>query len=176
MIYLGIGSNLHSSFGNRLDNINQSILLLKQRKIKVIKKSSFYESFSYPNKKNPKFLNIVIEIKTSLKPKDLMKTLLDVEKKLERKRKKKNDPRTCDIDIIDYKSESINLKFQNFELNLPHKSLNERDFVLYPLKEICPNWSHPLSKISIDLLIKNLKSKNNGITKLSQSDISDYVE
>ena len=176
MIYLGIGSNLHSSFGNRLDNINQSILLLKQRKIKVIKKSSFYESFSYPNKKNPKFLNIVIEIKTSLKPKDLMKTLLDVEKKLERKRKKKNDPRTCDIDIIDYKSESINLKFQNFELNIPHKSLNERDFVLYPLKEICPNWSHPLSKISIDLLIKNLKSKNNGITKLSQSDISDYVE
>ena len=176
MIYLGIGSNLHSSFGNRLDNINQSILLLKQRKIKVIKKSSFYESFSYPNKKNPKFLNIVIEIKTSLKPKDLMKTLLDVEKKLERKREKKNDPRTCDIDIIDYKSESINLKFQNFELNIPHKSLNERDFVLYPLKEICPNWSHPLSKISIDLLIKNLKSKNNGITKLSQSDISDYVE
>ena len=66
MIYLGIGSNLHSSFGNRLDNINQSILLLKQRKIKVIKKSSFYESFSYPNKKNPKFLNIVIEKKTTL--------------------------------------------------------------------------------------------------------------
>ncbi len=176
MIYLGIGSNLHSSFGNRLENINQSISLLKQRKIEVIKKSSFYESFSYPNKKNPKFLNIVIEIKTSLKPGDLMTTLLDVEKKLERKRKKKNDPRTCDIDIIDYKSESINLKLENFELIIPHKSLNERDFVLYPLKEICPDWSHPLSKISIDLLIKNLKSKNNGITKLSQSDINDYVK
>ena len=176
MIYLGIGSNLHSSFGNRLYNINQSICLLKQRKIKVIKKSSFYESFSYPNKSNPKFLNIVIEIETSLKPKDLMKTLLDVEKKLERKRKKKNDPRTCDIDIIDYKRKLINLKFENFELNIPHKSLNERDFVLYPLKEISPNWSHPLSKISIDLLIKNLKSKNNGITKLSQSDINEYVE
>ena len=176
MIFLGIGSNLHSSFGNRLDNINQSIFLLKQRQIKVIKKSSFYESFSYPNKNNPKFLNVVIEIETSLKPKDLIKTLLEIEKKLERKRKKKNDPRTCDIDIIDYKGETINLKFENFELNIPHKSLNERDFVLYPLKEICPHWSHPLSKISIDLLIKNLKSKNNGITKLSQSDINEYVE
>ena len=176
MIYLGIGSNLHSSFGNRLDNINHSILLLKQRRIKVIKKSSFYESFSFPNKNNPKFLNVVIEIETSLKPKDLIKTLLEIEKKLERKRKKKNDPRTCDIDIIDYKGETINLKFENFELNIPHKSLNERDFVLYPLKEICPHWSHPLSKISIDLLIKNLKSKNNGITKLSQSDINGHVE
>ena len=171
MIYLGIGSNLHSSFGSRLDNINQSILFLKEKKIKIIKKSSVYESFSYPNKNDPKFLNIVIEIETLLKPKDLMKTLLDVEKKIERKREKKNDPRTCDIDIIDYKSELINLKLENFELNIPHKSLNERDFVLYPLKEICPNWSHPLSKISIDLLIKNLKNKNNGITKLSQSDI-----
>ena len=89
MIYLGIGSNLNSSFGNRLDNINQSIFLLKQRQIKVIKKSSFYESFSFPNKNNPKFLNIVIEIETSLKPKDLIKTLLEIEKKLERKRKKK---------------------------------------------------------------------------------------
>ena len=59
--------------------------------------------------------------------------LLKIEKKLERKRKKKNDPRTCDIDIIDYKGETINLKFENFELNIPHKSLNERDFVLYPL-------------------------------------------
>ena len=176
MIYLGIGSNLNSSFGNRLDNINQSIFLLKQRQIKVIKKSSFYESFSYPNKNNPKFLNVVIKIETSLKPQDLMKTLLEIERKLERKRKKKNDPRTCDIDIIDYKGETINLKFKNFELNIPHKSLNERDFVLYPLKEICPYWSHPLSKISIDLLIKNLKSKNNGITKLSQSDINGHVE
>ena len=64
MIYLGIGSNLNSSFGNRLDNINQSIFLLKQRQIKVIKKSSFYESFSFPNKNNPKFLNVVIEIET----------------------------------------------------------------------------------------------------------------
>ena len=176
MIYLGIGSNLHSSFGNRFVNINQSISLLKQKEIKVIKKSSFYESFSFPNKNNPKFLNVVIEIETSLKPKDLIKTLLEIEKKLGRKRKKKNDPRTCDIDIIDYKGETINLKFENFELNIPHKSLNERDFVLYPLKEICPHWSHPLSKISIDLLIKNLKGKNNGITKLSQSDINEYVE
>ena len=89
MIYLGIGSNLNSSFGNRLDNINQSIFLLKQRQIKVIKKSSFYESFSFPNKNNPKFLNVVIEIETSLKPKDLIKTLLEIEKKLGRKRKKK---------------------------------------------------------------------------------------
>ena len=54
--------------------------------------------------------------------------------------------------------------------------MTERDFVLLPLKEICPYWSHPLTKEPIDNLINNLKDKNNNITKLSQSDIIKYAE
>ena len=50
------------------------------------------------------------------------------------------------------------------------------NFVLYPLKEISPNWIHPISKITIDVLIKNLKKTNNDITKLSQNDINSYVK
>ena len=105
-----------------------------------------------------------------------MKILLKIEQKLERERKNKNDPRTCDIDIIDYKNESMNLKLEKIQLKIPHISMTERDFVLLPLKEICPYWSHPLTKEPIDNLINNLKDKNNNITKLSQSDIIKYVE
>ena len=94
MIFLGIGSNLRSSFGNKIDNINSSILLLKKNKIEVLKISSFYESVAFPNKNDPKFINIVVEVKTLLEPKDLMINLLKIEKKLERKRTKKNEPRT----------------------------------------------------------------------------------
>ena len=176
MIFLGIGSNLSSSFGNKIDNINLSISLLKENKIEVLKISSFYQSQAFPNKNDPMFINIVIEVNTILRPKDLMITLLKIEEKLERKRLKKNAPRTCDIDIIDYKREKININFESLKLQIPHKSLTHRNFVLYPLKEICPNWSHPLTNSSIDLLINNLKNKNNGITKLSQSDIKYYVE
>tara|TARA_A100000164_G_scaffold199971_1_gene177548 strand:+ start:201 stop:731 length:531 start_codon:yes stop_codon:yes gene_type:complete len=176
MIFLGIGSNLSSSFGNKIDNINLSISLLKKNKIKVLKTSSFYQSEAFPNKNDPKFINIVVEINTLLGPKDLMITLLKIEEILERKRLKKNAPRTCDIDIIDYKREKINLNLESLQLQVPHKFLSDRNFVLYPLKEICPNWSHPLTNSSIDLLINNLKSKNNDITKLSQSDIKCYVE
>ena len=157
MIYLGIGSNLSSRFGNRFTNINLAVSYLKEKKVNLIKKSSFYESFSYPNKDNPKFINIVIAVKTTLSPCDLMKTLLSIEEKLGRKRLKKNDPRTCDIDIIDYKNKIINSKFNNFELEIPHQSLDTRNFVLFPLKEICPNWIHPVNKRSIDVLIQNLK-------------------
>ena len=123
MIYLGIGSNLSSSFGDRFANINLAISFLKEKKINLVKKSSFYETFSYPNKENPKFINIVIAVKTSLSPNDLMKSLLSIEKKLERKRVKKNEPRTCDIDIIDYKNEIVNLKLGNFNLKTNDKRI-----------------------------------------------------
>ena len=176
MIYLGIGSNLPSSFGDRFKNINLAVSFLKEKKINLVKKSSFYETFSYPNKENPKFINIVIAAETSLPPKNLMEALISIEENLERKRVKKNDPRTCDIDIIDYNEEIINLKLNNFELKIPHQSMSSRNFVLHPLKEICPNWIHPISKTTIDILIKNLKKTNNDITKLSQNDINSYVK
>ena len=110
MIILGIGSNLSSSHGNRFDNIDLVISLLKVYEINLIKKSSFYESLSYPDKTNPKFINIVIEISTYLNPVDLASVLIFIEEKLERKRKHKNDPRTCDIDIIDFKGEIKDFK------------------------------------------------------------------
>ena len=166
MIFLGIGSNLSSSFGDRFRNISLAISFLKENKINLIKQSSFYETFSYPDKNNPKFINIVISVESILTPKDLMSALISVEEKLERKRAKKNNPRTCDIDIIDYKRKITNYKLGSFELTLPHKDMSERNFVLYPLKEICPDWTHPVTKKNIDVLIKNLKTPNNEITKL----------
>ena len=102
MCLLGLGSNLSSSFGDRFKNIDLAILYLELYKIKIIRKSSFYETPSYPDIKNPKFINIVVEISTYLSPEDLASVLIFIEEKLERKRKKKNEPRTCDIDIIDY--------------------------------------------------------------------------
>ena len=160
-------TNPRLSFGDRFKNIDLAISFLETYKINIIKKSSFYETFSYPNKNNPKFINSVIAVKTKLSPVDLMSVLIFVEEKLERKRSKKNDPRTCDLDIIDYNYQIMNFKYQDLELTLPHKEMSNRNFVLYPLREICPNWIHPLTKKNINVLIKDLKTSNNEITKLS---------
>ena len=89
MIFLGIGSNLSSSFGSRFKNIEKAISYFKANQVEIIRQSSFYESYSYPNKNDPKFINIIISIKTSLTPEELMGLALSIEEKLERKRQKK---------------------------------------------------------------------------------------
>ncbi len=176
MIFIGIGSNLSSAFGNRFTNIDLAISLLQKKGVKLLKKSSFYETFSQPNKNDPKFVNVVISADSNLSPIDLMMFLISIEEKLGRKRKKKNDPRTCDMDIIDFNRLVKNFKIDNFELILPHERLINRNFVLHPLKEICSNWTHPKTKKNIDILINNLEEANNQITKLSQNDISTHVK
>ena len=113
MIFLGLGSNLPSKYGDKFANINLAISSLEAYGIKVIKRSSFYKTPSYPDRENPKFINVVILAKTNLPPIDLMSVLIFIEEKLERKRVKKNDPRTCDIDIIDYNSQILKLKYNN---------------------------------------------------------------
>jgi len=143
-IYLGIGSNL----GNRISNIQKAKFKLIQNNIKIIKSSNFYESLSWPNQKNPKFLNVVLEINTNLSPLNLLKKCKRIEKEIGRKKAAKNSPRKCDIDIIDYK------KVKKIKgIILPHPRMHERNFVLLPLFELNKNWKHPRLKQHIKRLI-----------------------
>ena len=170
MIILGIGSNLASKFGDRFENINLAISYLDRYGIKIFKRSSYYETFSYPNKKDPKFINIVISAESSLSPEDLASVLLFIESKLGRIRDKKNDPRTCDIDIIDYDNKVLNFAHKNFYFIVPHKELVTRNFVLIPLHEIMPNWIHPKTKESISTLIQKLSDDDRkSILKIKKS-------
>ena len=156
MSLLGLGSSLSSSFGNRFENIDFAISYLETYKIKIIKRSSFYETPSYPDIKNPKFVNIVVEVSTYLSPEDLASVLIFVEEKLERRRNQKNEPRTCDIDIIDYNGKIMNFNYKNLIFTVPHEKLVYRNFVLYPLQELLPNWIHPKTKEKISALIAKL--------------------
>ena len=152
--YLAIGSNL----GSKIENIEKTKFELQNYKIKILKSSSYFESESWPNPKKPKFLNIVIKIKTNLLPLELLKICNSVEKKIGRKRSIKNAPRICDIDIIDYDHRVLNLK--NDKLILPHPSMDKRNFVLLPLFEIDKSWKHPISKKYITKLINSLPIKD----------------
>tara|TARA_B100001029_G_C15017657_1_gene428427 strand:- start:400 stop:900 length:501 start_codon:yes stop_codon:yes gene_type:complete len=150
--YLSIGSNL----GNKKINIELSKYKLNNKDTEIIEVSNSFESLSWPNKNNPKFINVIIKIKTFLSPQSLMIKCLDIEKSLGRNRRKKNDPRTCDIDIIDYDNKIINKK----NLTLPHPEMHKRNFVLLPFFEINKSWNHPIKKINIKKLIKSIKTED----------------
>jgi 2-amino-4-hydroxy-6-hydroxymethyldihydropteridine diphosphokinase len=120
-----------------------------------LQSSSYYETFSWPNTNNPKFLNIVLKIKSNLSPSKLLKICKRIETELGRKKSTKNSPRICDIDIIDYKSQKI-----KSDIILPHPRMSERNFVLFPLFEINKNWKHPVSKVDIKRLIISLPIKD----------------
>ena len=151
LIYLGIGSNL----GNRKNNINKAKFELSKNNVFILKESNIYETLSWPNKKNPKFLNIVLKVSTFLSPLKLLKVCKKIEKSLGRKKTVKNAPRKCDIDILDYNSKQMKR-----DVILPHPRMHNRNFVLFPLFEINKNWKHPISKESIKTLISSLSNKD----------------
>ena len=150
-IYLGIGSNL----GNKINNIEKAKFELIKNDIKILQSSSYYESLSWPNSKNPKFLNIVLKVSTNLTPLRLLKKCKEIEFYLGRKKKKKNSPRICDIDIIDY-----NNKNKIDKIILPHPRMHRRNFVLIPLFELNKDWCHPILKFDIKKLILSLSNSD----------------
>ena len=150
-IYLGIGSNL----GDKKKNIEKAKFELIKENIKIIKSSNYYESLSWPNPNNPKFLNIVLQIDTNLTPFNLMKKSKEIEINLGRVKSTKNSPRICDIDIIDY-----NKVIENSNIILPHPRMHSRNFVLLPLFEINKDWKHPILKLHIKNLILSLPNRD----------------
>jgi len=170
MILLGLGSNLTSDFGDRFRNIELAISYIEANDIKVLKKSSYYETPSYPDKKQPKFINVVIAISSNLEIADLITILISIELRLGRRRSLKNDPRTCDIDIIDFDGQIMNFRHKDSFFSVPHEKVSYRNFVLIPLKEIIPDWRHPKTKENISKLVDQLSNEDkNSILKVKKS-------
>ena len=158
MIHLNIGSNLESKFGDRFENISTAINLLSKSKVQIKKISDFYKTPSYPDKKLPYFINIGLTASYRNNETQLYK--------IGRNKSKKNDPRVCDIDIIDFNSAVINKK----NLQIPHDKSHLRNFVLYPILQIDPEWVHPIFKKKVKLLINKLDHKSRiEITRLNKN-------
>ena len=151
MVYIGIGSNL----GNRINNIEKTKYFLNLNGVNITKSSSYYETLSWPDSSKPKFINVIIQSDTKFSPKKFLEIFKSIEKKLGRKKNKKNSPRTCDIDVISYSQ-----KIVTGNISIPHKRMHKRNFVLIPLYELNKNWQHPKMKKNIKKLIFSLPIKD----------------
>ena len=143
-VYLGLGSNL----GDKEENIRKAIALIGERVGEVVRQSSLIETEPWGYESENKFLNGVILVETTLSPRQLLKTTQQIERDLGRRKKKNRlnvylskclskrqksySDRPIDIDILLYDD----LTVDEPDLKIPHPLMQERDFVMIPLKEI----------------------------------------
>ena len=164
MIYIGIGSNLNGNNNETpLQNCKNAIKELK-KEVKVCNVSSWYKSEPIPISGQPWYINGVAEINTNKSSLELLEFILNIEEFLGRLRKKKNEARIIDLDIIDYKRKIL---YKKNKLITPHPRMHERSFVLLPLKELNPKWVHPIKKNGLEELIRNLNDRQK-ILKISK--------
>jgi deoxyguanosine kinase len=153
-VVLSIGSNQ----GNRHENIEHCIDLLHQEVGTVIKVSSLFESDSW-GFSSDSFYNCVVLIHTYKNPQKLLKNILKVEKRLGRVRTETSNyqPRVIDVDMISFDDEII----ESESLQIPHKHLQDRLFVMLPMMEVVSDWTHPISQKSISDILKECEDKGN---------------
>lgn len=128
---LGLGTNI----GDRIENLNLSIQILKENNIEIIKKSSVYETEPVDCKDKEWFLNQVIIVKTDKTVFQTRKICKDIEQEMGRKSSYKNSPRIIDIDILLWENDVIEEK----DFLIPHTRMCGRKFVMIPLMEVIPD-------------------------------------
>ncbi|GAA0739287.1 2-amino-4-hydroxy-6-hydroxymethyldihydropteridine diphosphokinase [Clostridium oceanicum] len=149
--YIAFGTNM----GDKRRYIREALKKIKDKGINIIKVSSIYETEPYGVLEQDNFLNGVVQVETDLSPEMLLESLMSIEKELDRVRIKKWGPRTIDLDIIFYEDFIINKE----NLVVPHKDMENRDFVLKPLCELDENFIHPTLKKSVKKLYEDLQNK-----------------
>jgi 2-amino-4-hydroxy-6-hydroxymethyldihydropteridine diphosphokinase len=134
-VLLGLGANL----GDPVAQLAHAVSALRDE-VRVDAVSSVYRTEPVGFKEQPEFYNLVLRGHTRLGPLGLLQRAREIEAALGRHRSFPNAPRTIDVDLLAYGDRVMRTE----ELTLPHPRLHLRGFVLHPLAEIAPEWTHPV--------------------------------
>ena len=151
-VYLSLGTNL----GDKQVNLSLAIEHISKHCGAVIGKSSVYISSAWGYESENEFYNQCLKIETQLTTDQLIDSLISIEEDLGRTRASSGyADRMIDIDVLFYD----NFVLQTAKLVIPHPRMLERLFVLAPMAELAPDFSHPLKDLSMKVLLKECADK-----------------
>ena len=146
MILVALGANLdHPRYGPPRETLEAALEALQQSGVTILARSRWYRSAPVPPSDQPWFVNAVASVETSLSPADLLAKLHEIEASFGRSRRRPNEARVLDLDLLAY-HERVSAPGQSPVL--PHPRLAERAFVVLPLADVAPDWRHPQSGLS----------------------------
>ncbi|MCX6625009.1 MAG: 2-amino-4-hydroxy-6-hydroxymethyldihydropteridine diphosphokinase [Acidobacteria bacterium] len=150
-VFLSLGSNI----GDREANLSRALAMLAGPDLLVVRVSSVYETEPMELRQQPQFLNIAVEVETSVFPMQLLRRIARIERELGRKRTVAKGPRTIDIDILTYGRFQIGTS----QLTVPHPRMTERRFVLEPLAELAPELVHPVTRQTVREMLAGVREQ-----------------
>lgn len=149
-VLVALGTNL----GDRRANLLRAVALLRE-KTQITRLSSLYETEAAYVTDQPEFMNMALAAvidEQTLSPRDLLRFVNDIERRMGRERLVRYGPRVIDVDILSYGDRLV----MEEDLIIPHPRIAERDFVLAPLQEIAPDVVLPGQTQSVSALAKAL--------------------
>ena len=153
--------HLGSNIGDRKVHIARAIQMIEESIGPIWASSAYYETEAWGNGDQDDFINVALEVEHYMTPNQLLKTVNRIEDDLGRERKEKWGARTIDIDIIFVEDIIVDTD----KLTLPHKWMEKRNFVLYPMVEIAENFIHPVLNKTLSELLEECEDTTK-ITRL----------
>ncbi len=170
--FVALGANLPTSTRTPAGLLRYALKILEDESLYVAEVSRWYQTPAFPSGSGPDYVNAVAKLQTRLEPHEVLARLAETEEACGRKREGRWGARVCDLDLLSFGDRILpDLKTHNdwvqlpleaqmketpCELILPHPRIQDRAFVLVPLKDVAPDWRHPVTGQGIDALISEL--------------------
>lgn len=137
---MALGCNLPGAYTSREALLEAALIALPQEGLEVVARSHWWRSTAWPDPKGPEYLNGVTLVRTALSPAETLAALHRIEARFGRARGEANAARTLDLDLVAHGRSVL-----NGAIVVPHPRSHERLFVMGPLAEVAPNWTHPVN-------------------------------
>ncbi len=153
-ILIALGANLdHPLFGSPRATCEAALAALEDSGVRVLACSRWYRSAPVPPSGQPWYVNAVAALDGALAPDALLARLHLIEDDFGRVRRKRNEARFLDLDLLAY---GRRVSAPGEWPVLPHPRLQERAFVVLPLADLVPDWRHPVSGLNAAALAARL--------------------